>query len=286
MAKNNKMLADIDTLIHWLELRNDEIAIGKTNVTEEDMPMLARVICGGETEVNKLAGSDKARYAKYFKENKAQTAALTLAGTGAAGMSIGAIASGVCTSGTIAGLSAGASAAGLAFSGAGALGMGALACVPALWPIGISMLALGAGSLFAKAKRNKEIAAYTEKLEAVFNSSHAQAQKDSEKIKDNNKKIQYIISQKIKQSVEALDDASKKIRINIDDALHGDQNLRIMQYQEIVLKQYNSQNEIRQSLADLVEAYNKLVAENEELARRVASYEANMRMSGCANNYL
>ena len=32
--------------------------------------------------------------------------------------------------------------------------------------------------------------------------------------------------------------------------------------------------------------YIKLVAENEELARRVASYEANMRMSGCANNYL
>ena len=53
-----------------------------------------------------------------------------------------------------------------------------------------------------------------------------------------------------------------------------------------LVKQYNSQNKIREMLADLIEAYNKLVAENEQLAKQLAAYEANMRMCGCTNNYL
>ena len=86
--------------------------------------------------------------------------------------------------------------------------------------------------------------------------------------------------------METLSEVSKKIAINIDDAINADQNLRIMQYQEIVLKQYNSHNEICKMLAELNEAYNKLVAENEELAKKIAAYEANMKMCGCTNNFV
>ena len=285
--KKNKMLEDIDEITSWLEMRNAEISKGKTDVVETHMPTLARVICGGEKEIEKLGTEDRKRYSKYFKDNKAQAAALTLVGTGATGMSIGAVASGVGAVSTIAGLGAGGAAIGLStLSGWSAASLGATAFVPALWPIGISMLAISAGSMFAKAKKDKEREARSEKLEKVFNKSHTQAQKCNNKIKANNKKIKLILASKIKKSIEALSDASKKIAINIDDALNADQNLRIMQYQEIVLKQYNSQNEIRKMLSDLVESYNKLVAENEQLASQVAAYEANMRMCGCTSNLM
>lgn len=286
-ATKNTILEDIDALTAWLDMRNAEIGRGKVNVVETNMPTLARVICGGEKEIARLETEERKRYSKYFKDNKTQAVAMTLVGTGETVMSVGAIASGVGAASTIAGLSAGGSAIGLStLSGLSAASLGATAFVPALWPIGISMLAISAGSMFAKAKKNKEKAPRAEKLERIFNNSQICAQDCGKKINANNEKIKRILSQKLKKSLDLLSEASKKIAINIDDALNTDQNLRIMQYQEIVLKQYNSQNEIRKALSDLVEAYNKLVAENEQLASQVAAYEANMRMCGCTSNLM
>lgn len=283
-----EILKDVDSLTTWLEKRNAEIRNGGTDVVEGNMPVLARVICGGEEEFGKLDMANREKYTKYFKDNKKTASALTLATPATKGMDICAIASGTGAAGAFAGMGvAGAGALGFsATAGLGLAGMGAAAFIPALWPIGISLLAISAGSVFAKSKREKENAKRTEKLEEIFNSCQTGAQECNNKIDKNNKKIKEILTQKLKKSVEALANASKKIAINIDDALHSDQNLRIMQYQEIVLKQYNNQNEIREMLADLIEAYNKLVAENEQLAKQVAAYEANMRMCGCTNNYL
>ena len=74
--------------------------------------------------------------------------------------------------------------------------------------------------------------------------------------------------------------------INIDDAINSDQNLRLMQYQEIVLKQYNNQHEIETALLKIVESYNKLKIENEELLKRIAEYEDNGKLCMVANEYL
>ena len=252
------------------------------------MPVLARVICGGEEEFGNLDVENREKYTKYFKDNKKTASALTLVTPGTKGIDICAIASGTGATGAFARMGAtGVGALGFsAASGLGLAGMGATAFIPALWPIGIRLLAISAGSVLAKSKKEKEKAKRTEKLEEIFHGCQTGAQECNNQIDENNKKIKEILTKKLKKSVEALENASKKIAINIDDALHSDQNLRIMQYQEIVLKQYNSQNEIRKMLADLVEAYNKLVAENEQLAKKVAAYEANMRMCGCTNNYL
>lgn len=287
--KNSKtILTDVDDMTCWLEKRTRDIKYGKTDVTEREMPILAKVICGESIE--NLNSWDQGRYNEYLKKNKKRVAGLTLAATtaGTTGVAVSSIASGIGTASTIAALgTTGAASLGIAAtSGLSIAGMGALAFVPALWPIGASMLLIGAGALFSKNKKSKETAPRASRLEKIFEDSQSGAQECGEKIKTNNKKIQDIISRKLKTAMDSLSVEAQRIKISIDDALNVDQNLRIMQYQEIVLKQYNTQNEIRKAFADLVEAYNTLVAENEELARRAAAYEANMRMCGCTNNYL
>lgn len=285
--REREILKDVDSLISWLEKRNKEIRSGSTIVVKENMPVLARVICGGEGELKNLDMTNRDKYTKYFKDNKNIAPALTLVNPAIQGADICAIASGVGAAGAFTSIGAtGLGTLGISTaSGMSLAGLGATGMIPALWPIGISLLAISAGSLFIKSKKAKENRDRTEKLNSIFSDCQSGAQSCTEKIKKNNKKIKDIISKKLQESVDALKNTSKKIAINIDDALHADQNLRIMQYQEIVLKQYNSQNEIRKMLAELIEAYNKLVAENEQLARQVASYEANMRMCGCTNNY-
>ncbi len=289
MATKNDILIDVDDTTSWLKKRNLEIESGKLDVSEKDMPVLARVICGGEKEISKLKDEDRKKYEKHFKDNKKTIAMLTLAGTGVVSGSIGAIASGIGTATTIASFGTGIGGAAFSIaagSGLSIAGMGTMAAVPALWPIGISMLAVSAGSLFKKAKQKNDEKKRTEELEMIFNESHNNAQKCSQKMESNNKIIKDILSQKLKETIQSLYDSSKKIKIKIDDALNKDQNLRIMQYQEIVLNQYNSQNEIRKMLSELIEAYNKLVIENEELSKKIAAYEATMKMCGCANNYI
>lgn len=290
-TKNNAtIVSDVDVITEWLEKRNRDIAKGKTDVSESEMPILARVICG--ESVDNLETEEKKKYKKYLEKNKQRVGQLTLAGaasvTGATGIAISSIASGVGTASAIATIgTVGTTSLGIAAtSGLSIASMSAGAVVPALWPVGISMLLVGAGALFANNKKKKENAPRADKLEKVFAKSQEEAKKCSDKIKANNKKIQLIISQKLKKAMENLSAETQKIKIKIDDALNADQNLRIMQYQEIVLKQYNSQNEIRKAFAELVEAYNTLLAENERLANQVAAYEATMRMCGCANNYL
>lgn len=283
---------DVDEIMQWLEKRNNDISNGKTSVTEYEMPVLARVICGGEDAIARLNPADKKTYDKYFAKNKKGIAGLTLSagvlGVGSAGVTAASIASGVGTASAFAALGAtGTASLGItAASGLTLASMGATAFVPVLWPVGLSILLVGAGSAFFKNKKAKENAARADRLEKIFEDSRVKAQKCSDKIKANNKKIQLIISQKLKKAKDMLSAEAEKIKINIDDALNVDQNLRIMQYQEIVLKQYNSQNEIRKAFADLVEAYNALLAENEKLANQLAAYEATMRICGCTNNYL
>ena len=290
--KNKQVIDDVDDVITWLEKRNKDISTGKTNITELEMPVLARVICGGEDTIARLSPDDKKLYSKHFEKNKKALSGLTLSagalGVGSVGVSVASIASGASAAGTIAALTTtGSVSLGLtAASGLSLASMGATAFVPVLWPVGISMLLIGVGAAVFKNKKTKENVPRSNQLEKIFEESRTNAQQCSQKIKNNNQKIQIILSEKLKKAKESLSKETEKIKIIIDDALNSDQNLRIMQYQEIVLKQYNSQNEIRKAFADLVEVYNLLVAENEKLARQIAAYEATMKICGCANNYL
>lgn len=284
------LMDDIDIASAWLEKRTAEIEQGSIVVIETNMPVLAKVICGGESSIATLDAENKKKYSKYFDQNRKQAEALTIVpvtNTGVKALGAGAVASGigasVISSAALTGIGG---TAGIAASGLGMAGLGAVAAVPALWPIGISMIAIGAGNIFKKKHKSKEKAPISSRLEKVFESCRKKAQKCNDKIVSNTEKMQSILTEKIKKAIDSMAETSRKIAINIDDAVNSDQNLRIMQYQEIVLKQYNNQNEIRKTLSELIEAYNKLKVENDELARKVAAYEANMKMAACLENYL
>ena len=128
----------------------------------------------------------------YFKDNKKTASALTLATPNTKGMDICAIASGTGVAGVFAGMGiVGNGALGFsAASGIGLAGMGA-AFIPALWPIGISLLAISAGSIFAKSKKEKEKAKRTEKLEEIFNNCQSGAQDCNNKIDNRTTNLTY-----------------------------------------------------------------------------------------------
>lgn len=287
MAINKIIIEDVDKTTAWLVKRNTDIAAGKTLVDEKDMPVLARIICGGEEEISKLTAEKRKIYEKVFSENKKQIESFTLAKTCVAGVSIGAIASGIGAVGTLTMLGTGAAST-LAMLGTGmgfALPLAGFA-IPGIGPIigtlGVGMLAAGSASYF----KNKDKKEQKEKLQKIIEKSLAGAQQCGEKIVVNNQTIKNILSEQLKRTSEYLAQTSKKVLINIDDALNSDVNLRIMQYQEIVVQQYNSQNEIRKMFNELSEAYNKLVAENEKLSEQIVAYEATMKICGCAHSYI
>lgn len=295
MATNKTIIEDVDKTTAWLVKRNIDIAAGKTLVDEKDMPVLARIICGGEEEISKLTAEKRKIYEKVFSENKKQIESFTLAKTCVAGVSIGAIASGIGAVGTLTMLGTGAAST-LAMLGTGmgfALPLAGFA-IPGIGPIigtlGVGMLAAGSTSYFKnkdkKEQKEKLQKEQKEKLQKIIEKSLAGAQQCGEKIVVNNQTIKNILSEQLKRTSEYLAQTSKKVLINIDDALNSDVNLRIMQYQEIVVQQYNSQNEIRKMFNELSEAYNKLVAENEKLSEQIAAYEATMKICGCAHSYI
>ena len=90
----------------------------------------------------------------------------------------------------------------------------------------------------------------------------------------------------IKNAVDTLEDASKKIAITIDDAIHADQNMRIMQYQEIILRQHNAIIQMEETFSQLFDAYNIPKSQNEQLTKQIASYRATMQILICGSEFL
>lgn len=288
---NTTILEDIDDIAEWLDFRNQAIASGETVVVEAQMPVLAKVICGGKDSIALLEPANKKKYEKQWDKNKEELAALSLAPSVLdpnTKVSAATVATGVGAGSLLLGAAGiGSTAMGVAASsGLGLASLGAAAFVPALWPVGISMLAFGVGAFFKKSNNSKVKKPRCERLIKIFDHSKKESKKCADKINANNKKIHILMSQKIKATLETLRSTAKKAAINVDDMLNTDVNLRIMQYQEIVLQQYNSQNEIRKALADLIEAYETLTVENQKLANQVASYEANMKICACVCNWL
>ena len=66
MSSKNDILKDVDEITSWLEKRNAEISMGKTDVSEKDLPVLAKVICGGEKEIARLDDRNREKYKKHL----------------------------------------------------------------------------------------------------------------------------------------------------------------------------------------------------------------------------
>ena len=286
---------DIDTLVDWISQHNDILQQENVVVEQtrfEDLPVLGKVIFGGETAINELPDEERNRYAEYFKKNGARITVLTavnpLFGLGTLGAE--AAASDLISQKT---------AIGTAATGAGMIGASMAAstlapvsyfawsalkvAVPALRIAGLGVLAIGAGAtLFKSIERlpqGQKIIEVFDKTQSLHNDCYFQ-------LENNINRMGNILSQKIKETAEKLETTTKKIAITIDDAVHSDQNLRLMQYHEIILELYKNQSEIKETLSNLVAEYNALKIENEKLNIKIANYQSYLQALACGSEYV
>lgn len=287
-VKSSPFAKDVENLVYWVDKRNQEIKADQYEVDPNTMPTLVKVISGGEDAINSLPVDEKQKYASYFKRNSARIMLLTainpLIGLGSTGAELAA-----------SGLISKKTGIGATVAGAGFLGL-SLAASPILplgtfaWSVGNLFSYLGAG-LFAFGGsatlfKSVEKLPQGKMIAEVFDKTQSECNKCCEQVEANLQVIDELLSEKIKITVDVLQATSKKIAITIDDAVHSDQNIRIMQYQQIVLDQYNNQIRIQQELSELVAKYDSVKLENEKLSKQIAEYSSNMQKLICGSEYL
>ena len=295
--KMNAINKDIDEMTEWIIQRNEAVkqADGKIEpIKYDDLPALGKVIFRGDQGIASLPENDKSKYIEFFAKNGSRIAVLTainpVLGLGAAGIEAAAkdllsTKSGITMAAAGAGLS-GLSAAAIASvpSCASATAMAQMLWyVPGLQYVGAGLFALGAGVTLFKAieklPQGKKLLECCEEAHAVYVDKHIQL--------ENNMSIMgTVLAAMAMRASDKLEEASKKIAITIDDALHSDQNLRLMQYHEIILNLYNSQNEIRNELAALTKKYNELQIENQRLLSEMNDSRIVMQATACLNEWV
>ena len=295
---------DVEEAVEWVKQRNKEISNNKTQSDIRSMPTLAKVVFGGKDGMDMLSKEDKEKYENFFKANGSRLALLTIinptVGIGAAGIEL--VASGLMTkemanASIIAGtgmagigLLAGGLSASLisgvsltSLSGAALAGRSVLSMISGLWPIGLGVAAVGVGSQLIVKAGNSE----TEKrIAQVYEETSDLCKSAYERLVINSKELEDILKQKLDRAIDSLEDIGKKVAISLDDIIHNDNNLRLMQYQKIILNQQNDLAEAKRTL-DLIKAeYNRVLTENQKLSRQIAAYQADGQMLVCTAQYL
>lgn len=285
---------DVDELVDWIEKSNDIVQQGNEleEVKFENLPTLGKVIIGGEKTIQQLPEETRDKYVEYFKKNGYRIALLTavnpLFGLGALGTETAA--SGLVS--TKAGIGTMATGVGLIGTSAAASAITPISyfawstmktVVPALRIIGTGALVFGAGATLFKSveslPQGKKIIEVFDKKQALYNDAYT-------KLENNLNKMGEVFSEQIKNSLEKLTTFSKKCAINIDDAIHSDQNLRLMQYQQIIVDLYSNQMEIIKTLSGLTEVPQSLNIENKKLAKRISQLGDEMQILGHCAEYL
>ena len=287
--KNSAFTNDVDELIQWVENRNNNIKAEHYEIDPKTLPTLVKVISGGESEINSLPKSEKEKYLNFFKHNSSKIALLTainpLVGLSTTGAELSA--SGLMSKEVgIGTLAAGAGILGLSLAASpllSCLSVGSLAYTGLFSSLGLGLFSLGSGATIFKSIENLP---QGKLIVDLFDKTQDEYITCCKQFETNLQILDKLLSEKIKNTADALQSASKKIAIIIDDAIHSDQNMRIMQYQQIILNQYNSQVEIQQGLSELVTKYNSVKLENEKLNKQIIEYRNNMQKLICSSEYL
>lgn len=290
---------DVDAAIDWVSKRNKALQTegAKGNeATVDNLPALGKVIFGGEEGIKQLPVGDRTKYIEYFKKNGTRLAALTVTnpiwGFGTIGAEAAATGL-VSTKAAIGTASVGAGMAGASTIAAASIpsclsasAMTGLSVIPGLQLVGIGLLALGTGATLFKAieklPQGKRIAELFTETQNLHNECYMQVESNIAKIGD-------ILSNRFKNAAEKLEATSKRIAISIDDIVHSDQNLRVMQYNEILLGLFNNQAAISKIQSEIFETLSQicpLIAENEELSKKINEHRINLQLLVCGAEYL
>ena len=174
---------------------------------------------------------------------------------------------------------------------AGGLGV---AMIPGLNLISIPVIALPlALKILADSKIKKYIKANKEELMQ----KGKKLQKNKEKIIgwinnlqdraeeiDNN--LRDGIKEKFSEYTEKTKKFAKKVSIQIDDCINTNTNKRIQQYNEVILNQYQLQKDLEGKVDYLFSEYNKLLAEKQELERKIACLIRLLSALGCPESVI
>ena len=132
----------------------------------------------------------------------------------------------------------------------------------------------------------KTIEEQMESLKVLKHRCDVQISIVSEKIEKTSAELNNVFEKELKKAMEKAKEESKKISILIDDTIHSDENLRIGQYQEIVLKQYKKQAEMELYVNQIIAKYNDLKKKNERLTRELDQYLAIKRNSELTEGFI
>lgn len=284
MAKQDIIVNDVKELTNWLEKRSQNTDANTLPAKVENPPALYKIICEGESSLKSLDEERASAYSKFFKHNKKRLTALTIpAATGIVGAT---------SASTILGASASTSVASL-FSpslgvlgtsgdiGSAATGLGLISLSSLLLPV----LGIGAGVLafnkftnfkFSLAEKNESTSRSLEKIIKLEESKKYKCQERANKL----------LNEDLPNALAIAKEKSDKLKISIDDALNVDQNLRIMQYQQIVLNQYNKQYELEMTLDQIITSYNNLQVEMQNLLTHCIESDNTNLICISANEYL
>lgn len=207
---------------------------------------------------------------------------------GTASVMGGAVASAVGAS-----ISSSAFAGGLgmaALGGAGLAGAGAAAAaVPFLGWFVVPVIAVSVSTkLFSDIKIKK----YLNDNKETMKKNKAKMDKQRNRLltwlktlQERGAKLDTEINEKINKKFSEFKKKSKKmakdISIQIDDCLNMDTNKRILQYNEVILKQYRLQKDLEEKVEFLFDEYNELLKEKKELERQVNCLIKLLNAMGC-----
>ena len=286
---------DVEEVAIWGERRNNDIKNEKTKVEIQNMPTLAKVVFGGKDGMSLLSDEDREKYKKFFSANGKRLALLTVVNP-AAGIGITGIE--MAMSGLITDQMAKASmTAGAGIVAASVVAGGAMfatssllygtpllyTATSVLWPIGLGLLGVGTASRIIS---NSENSAIEKQLVEVHDESQQLWNTAYNQFAENAKVIAELLTDKLNEAIIIVEDVSKKAAITVDDIVHSNQNERLMQFQEIILKYQREITEERNTFTVLTELYNKKVQQNEQLSKQMAALQANKQLMACASEYL
>ncbi len=104
-------------------------------------------------------------------------------------------------------------------------------------------------------------------------------------LQDRAAKLDEIITQNIENKYSDFKEKAKKlakdISIQIDDCINADTNMRILQYNEVILNQYRLQKELEEKVEFLFDEYNKLLKQKKEIERQVECLIKLLNAMGC-----
>lgn len=182
-----------------------------------------------------------------------------------------------------------------ALGGAGLAGAGAAAAaVPFLGGFVVPAIAVSVSTkLFSDIKIKK----YLNDNKETMKKNKAKMDKQRNRLltwlktlQERGAKLDTEINEEINKKFSEFKKKSKKmakdISIQIDDCLNMDTNKRILQYNEVILKQYRLQKDLEEKVEFLFDEYNELLKEKKELERQVNCLIKLLNAMGCPESVI